>query len=207
MNAFVASVAVAMASLPCAGCFDWHYDTTARGLRFDRVRTEANGVVVGQLQADSIVSGRACRRGWIHLHPNGVPAGFTASSTFSFGRLEIPGGTWVIQNDAGEVTVCAFARDTVVQGQACRGTGGPKGVQASFYPSGALKQFYPVRETRIDGVPCDTGLVRGWVELHENGRLKSGLLRADLQRDGVTIPRGTRIQLDETGRLLPPAGH
>lgn len=207
MNAPAFSVAVAITGLLCGGCFDWRYDTTERGLRFERMRTEQNGAIVGQLRADSIVSGRACRRGWIHLHPNGVPAGFTAASTFTIGRLEIPAGTWVVQNDAGEVTVCAFAHDRDVQGQACRGTGGPKGVQTSFYAGGALKQFYPVRDTRIDGVPCDAGLVRGWVELHENGRLKSGLLSADLRIGGVTLPRGRRIHLDEAGRLLPAAGN
>ncbi len=85
-----------------------------------------------------------------------------------------------------------------VQGHHCRGTGGPKGVQVAFHPGGALKQYFPVRPMRIDGVPCDMGLVRGWIELHEDGRLKSCRLAEDFARDGETFRKGAGCDRTES---------
>lgn len=189
--------------LVAGGCSDWKYDVTHRGLAFSKFKTEPNGLAIGWLNADTVVGHRPCKQGWLHLYPNGVPAGFTAASDFDAGKFRIPADTWVMQNAEGVVRICAFPRDTEVQGHWCRGTGGPKGVQAAFHPDGALKQFFPVRETSIDGVPCDTGLVRGWIELHANGRLKSCRLSRDLVRDGRTLPKGARISLDPDGQILP----
>lgn len=92
----------------------------------------------------------------------------------------------------------------MVQGHVCRGTGGPKGTQTAFYPSGALKQFYPARDTRIDGVPCRTNVFSGWVELHENGRLKSCLLSEEWESKGTRYRRGTRLEVAADGKPLPP---
>jgi hypothetical protein len=193
---------LALASLLTpAGCAEWQRDITLHGVEFQQARTEPGGLVIGRLKTDTRIGGRPCAKGWLHLHPNGVPAGFTAARAIDLPRLQIPAGTWVKQNEAGVVTVCAFPRDLTVQGHDCRGTGGPTGVQAAFYPDGALKQFYPPRATRIDGVPCDRGLLRGSIELHANGRLKSALLSEDLARDGRTYPKGTRVTLDAEGRV------
>lgn len=186
-----------------AGCSDWKYDVTHQGIAFSKFKTEPNGLAIGLLNADTIVGHRPCKQGWLHLHPNGVPAAFTAAAGIDLGKFKIPADTWVLQNADGMVMVCAFPQDTKVQGHWCRGTGGPKGVQAAFYPDGALKQYYPVRETEIDHVPCGTGLVSGWIELHENGRLKSGVLSRDLVREGRNLSKGTRLNLDPAGRILP----
>ncbi len=154
----------------------WQRDVTLHGVMFTKVRTDAAGFHVGHIDTETVVGGRACRAGWLHLHPDGTPAAFTAAHEIVLPRVTIPAGTWVMQNPEGVVTACAFPADTTVQGHLCRGTGGPKGVQAAFYPDGALKHFFPVRPTTLDGVPCGTGLVRGSIELHANGRLKSCLL-------------------------------
>jgi hypothetical protein len=55
--------------------------------------------------------------------------------------------------------------------------------------------------TTINGVPCATGLVRGWIELHENGRLKSCRLADDLVRDSRKLRKGTRITLTPDGKI------
>ena len=185
-----------------AGCSEWQHDVTLHGVTFSKVRTVSDGHLIGQIAADTVVQGRPCAQGWLHLHPNGVPAVFAATQEIAMARFSIPAGTWVFQDSAGVVTICAFPQDTLVQGHLCRGSGGPKGVQASFYPDGALRQFFLARPAVIDGVPCATGLIRGSVELHENGRLKSCMLEEDLVRDGMRLGKRTRITLTMDGRIL-----
>lgn len=186
----------------CTGhAADWQRDVTLHGVIFTKVRTDANGHHIGQIDTETGVGGRACRAGWLHLHPDGTPAAFTAAHDIVLPRVTIPAGSWVMQDAAGIITVCAFPQDTEVQGQLCRGTGGPKGVQTTFYPDGALKQFFPTKPTTIDGVPCGTGLSRGMIELHENGRLKSCLLGEAWVHAGRKLRKGTRITLTPDGQL------
>jgi hypothetical protein len=195
-------LALAAAGLLFAGDgFGWQHDVTLQGIAFAKVKTEANGLLIGRIAADTVVHDRPCQRGWLHLHPNGVPSAFTAAREITLARVTIPVGTWVRQNPDGVVTICAFPQDTEVQGHWCRGSGGSKGVQVAFYPDGALKQFFPPRPTTIDGVPCATGLVHGSIELHGNGRLKSCRLADDLVRDGRKLRKGTRIQLTPDGQI------
>ena len=192
------------ASLPLfGGWVSWEHDATIKGIAFEKSRVDSNGLIIGKLRTNTVIAERPCAKGWLHLHSNGVPAGFTASEDIRVARFTAPAGTWVIQDAAGVVRICAFPKNTRVQGHDCRGTGGSKGVQAAFYPDGSLKEFYLVRPTRIDGVPCDTGLVRGRLELHQNGRLKSCRLSADFTHDGVTFRKGARIDFDSEGHVTP----
>lgn len=204
MNTYQALLLGATSLLLTAGlAADSPRDVTLHGVIFTKVRTGADGVHVGHIDTETVIGGRACRAGSLHLHPDGTPAAFTAAQEIPLARVKIPAGTWVSQNPDGVVTTCAFPEDTLVQGHLCRGTGGPKGVQVAFYPDGALRQFFLARPATIDGVPCGTGLVRGAVELHENGRLKSCRLGQNLERDGRKLRKGTRITLAPDGRILP----
>lgn len=182
---------------------DWQRDVTRHGVIFTKVRTTADGLHIGHIDTETVIGGRACRPGWLHLHPDGTPAAFTAAHNIVLPRFTIPAGTWVQQDPSGIITVCSFPRDIIVQGHLCRGTGGAKGVQTAFFPSGALKQFFPARPTIIDEVPCGPGLTRGWVELHENGRLKSCLLGENWSNRGRQLRKGTRITLTPEGELRP----
>lgn len=188
-----------------AGCFfNWSCDTTAYGVPFERVRMADNGLAIGMLKEDTVIAGRPCKRGWVHLLPTGVPQSFTASREMDGGRFKIPAGTWVTQNAEGVVVLCAFPSDTEVQGCLCRGSGGPEGTQTAFYPSGALKQFFLRHDTQVQGIPCKAGLFSQTIHLHENGQLASCVLSAALVRDGYTYDQGTEVHFDAGGRLVFP---
>jgi hypothetical protein len=191
------------AALLLASCSEWKYDVTVQGVAFSRVKIEDYGLVIGELKEDTRIGGRPCKRGWVHLRPNGVPVGFTAAQAIDLGRFTIPADTWVFQNDDGVVTVCAFPRDTEVQGHMCQGSGGPTGVQAAFYPGGSLKEYFLRHDTRIQGIPCKGGLFNQSIKLHENGRLKECVLSEELVRDGHTYPTNTLLHFDSAGQIIP----
>lgn len=189
------------ACLALAGCYAWERNVTTNGSTFSQLKIQEDGFKIGLLTHATVIGDRPCKPGWVHFHPNGVLAAFTASQPIPFGLLTIRADTWIRQDPRGLISLCAFPRAVEVQGHWCRGTGGPKGVSTAFYPGGALQQFFPLRDVGIDGVNCRAGLVHGWVELHDNGRLKSCLLAEDLEREGQRHRRGTRVELDVTGRI------
>ncbi|HVT89442.1 MAG TPA: hypothetical protein VHD56_11360 [Tepidisphaeraceae bacterium] len=182
-----------------AGCFDWKHDVNLHGVNFQTARVAENGKVIGTIATDTVINGHPCRAGWLHLHANGAVAAFTASQDVALPRFTIPAGTWVIQDANSNVTVCAFPRNVEIQGKLCRGTGGPEGMQVSFYASGALKQFFAPEPVRIDGIPCQRG-GKG-IHLHENGKLRSATLSEDATIDGKLFHAGDEIRLSEAGRL------
>ena len=172
-------------------------------MSFQKAKVDQRGFVIGFLPGDTTIAGRPCKQGWVHLHPNGVPAGFTASKDIVLDRFPIPPQTWVFQNEGGIVTVCSFPRDMDIQGHICRGgIGGSEGVQTAFYPNGALKQFFAPHPVRIDGVPCGASAFQPGIELHENGRLKSATLSEDFERDGRIHHKGERLRMTSEGRVL-----
>lgn len=202
-NGRLFALVLCIAALLIAGCSDWQYNVTVMGVAFRKVRMDKSGLVIGVLKEDTFIGGRPCQRGWVHLYSNGVPSAFTAAKPIDLARFTIPAESWVLQNLDGIVTVCAFPRDTQVQGHLCRGSGGPTGVQAAFYASGALKQYFLRSDTTIQGIPCKAGVFNQSIELHENGRLGACVLSESLTRDGRTYEKGLRIQLDPEGRIVP----
>jgi len=184
------------------GCFGWSYDTTYAGVAFRRVRVE-RGLAIGVIREDTVIAGRPCKAGWVHLRSSGIPAGFTASRDIALARFTIPADTWVFQDAGGAVTVCAFPRDTEVQGHLCKGGwGGSEGVQAAFYPDGALKQYFLTADTVIDGLPCKAGAFNESVELYANGRVKACALSRAFSIGGRTFPKGARLRLSPEGRVV-----
>lgn len=153
------------------------------------------GRSIMRLSEDVDVRGRPCKRGWLKLHPNGVPSSFTAACELEFGKLKVPADTWVMQDENGLVVACALPRDMEIQGVLCRGTGGAKGVQLEVYPSGALKRAFLAKDAVIQGVPCASGVVSGIVEFYEDGRLKSCKLNDAYSYGGVDYKKGARLEL------------
>ncbi|HVU32794.1 MAG TPA: hypothetical protein VHE61_05130 [Opitutaceae bacterium] len=200
----VLSAIGALGGLTCtAHCQTWDYNVTISGVPFSRARTTAAGVVIGYIDRDLTIGGRPCRKGWIHLFSSGAPAGFTNSKAIAFERFVIPAGSWVVQDRNGAVTICAFPHNIEIQGHVCRGgIGGSEGVQTAFYPSGALKQYFPANDVVVDGIPCRASVFRTGIELYENGRLRAATLSRACVVDGRQLEEGTRIRLAPDGRLV-----
>lgn len=92
---------VCLAVFPAAGCRSWQHQTTVQGVTFQKVRFERDGLAIGVIERDTVIQGRPCRRGWVQVYSNGVPAAFTSARDISLDRLTIPSGTWVQQNADG----------------------------------------------------------------------------------------------------------
>ncbi len=198
-------VAICAAALAMTtGCSDWKKNVELNGVLFQKVRFGKDGLTIGCISSDQVIAGRPCRQGWVHLYPNGELAGFTASQEIQLTRFRIPAGTWVFQNSAEVVTVCAFPGDVEIQGHLCRGgglLGGSEGVQTAFYADGALKEFFAPKPAHIDGIPCGGSLFQRGIELCEDGHLRGATLSEDPTIDGQVFHRGERIQLTPDGHL------
>jgi hypothetical protein len=187
------------------GCMGWQENVTVQGVAFSRAKVQSDGMVIGELKEDTVIDGRPCKRGWVHLQANGVPVGFTAGQEIDLGRFKIPENTWVIQSDEGVVKVCAFPSDTMVQGQTCSGgglLGGSEGIQTSFYPDGALKEYFLPVDTVIQNVPCKA-TVMAPVELYEDGHLEACTIGSKVVQDGRAYEAGARVRLDDKGQIIP----
>jgi hypothetical protein len=61
---------------------------------------------------------------------------------------------------------------------------------------GTLERALLVEPAELDGYPC-----KGWVMRHDNGRLQSFHLSADLTLQGHLLPADTRVFFDRDGKL------
>ena len=97
--------------------------------------------------------------------------------------------------------MCSFPDDIEIQGMMCIGTGGPKGVQTSFYKNGNLKYFFSREKLEIDTVPCKGGVFY-IIGFYENGLLKTFTLYDNCVINGKEYKKHTNIKLDESGNVV-----
>lgn len=184
----------------CLGHGRWQRDVEIEGIRFKKIRSGESGII-GRLSEDTTIQGYPCKKGWVHFYNNQDLKSFTLERPMKINNIEIPASTWVTLNEKGALILCAFPCDMEIQGHMCRGTGGPKGVQVSFYENGALKIFFSPETVVIQGVPCKGG-VFNYIELHENGDLKACTLSGNTVINGVQYDKGERVRFDEKGRHM-----
>lgn len=122
-------------------------------------------------------------------------------------RHAFPKGTWIRLHQDRGLDGAWLPRDTELQGLPCKGTG-YKGWSVRFHARGALAVCFLSRDATIDGVSCMSGSfareLRGstQVTLYPSGRLKSCRLAAPVTRDGVSLKRGARIHVTESGAVV-----
>lgn len=187
-----------------SGCVrEWDHDVTKRGIHFKKLgQDQKTGNYVGVLAEDTEIEGFPCKQGWAHFDPNMGLRSFASSKPIDNGVSTIPTGTWIRLGSGAYPRTCAFPGDTKIQDFLCRGTGGPKGVQVGFYPSGRLRCFFAPDSVEIDGVPCK-GSVFHIIRLHENARLQECVLSQDTVIDGKSYRRGRKLRFNAQGEVLP----
>jgi hypothetical protein len=171
------------------------------GLPLQKIKLLKSGTITALLKAPTTIKGFPCAPGYIHFAPSGNLRAFTLAEATAVQGNDIPKGTWLQLDEALMLKYCSFPTDTMIQGHLCRGTGGPKGVSTSFYPSGRLKGFYAPTSIDIQGIPCKASLFSP-IYLFENGRLKECTLSRARTVGGKSLPKGARAIFSESGELL-----
>jgi hypothetical protein len=194
-------VTVALTS-SCSGQYTkWEKNITINNIEFKKIRYGLNEsdttVIIGFLKQSTFIDGYRCKANWIHLNKNRKPVLFQLDEETVINNIAFQKDSWIIKD--GENLACVFVRDTVIQGYLCRGGGGPKGIQTSFYTDGNLKSFFARGDVRIGKVKCQGGIIHP-VILYENGTLKECTLAEDFMHQGNLYTRGTNIVFDSSGK-------
>lgn len=202
-------IAFVLITIVLSGCHKWLKDQSVDGIKYTKVRfvdenkDDSNGIYsVGYLKEPTQIGGLSYS-GWLHLRNNGSVAGGLLHHESEVNGIKIPFGTWVSFDNDGNLLRCHFPENKRIQGYSCIGTGGAKGVTVTFYPSGKLKYFFSPKNVEIDGILCK-GSVFNIIGLHENGRLMTATAAEDIEYDGISINKGTQLELDENGNLTNP---
>lgn len=179
------------------GCFAWERDVERGGYQFERYRVDASthiGILAETAEADGFV----CQNGqWAHFREDWSLRACVLAEPHVLASFTIPAGVWVQPSE--DRLVVSFEDDTPCQGYVCRGSGGTKGIQTSFYPDGRLRAFFPPEPVRVDGVLCRASLLAN-VQLYRDGGLKECIPALGGEIAGQTYPPGRPLRLDETGR-------
>ncbi len=185
----------------CSGCKDWEYDVERNGIHFEKITRSESGTLIGYMTEDHEIDGFPCERGWIHFKESFKLQSFQLSREFRYKNSLLPAHTWIHMPYRGETGyILSLPFDYHIPGHLCSGSGGYKGIQTGFYDSGRLRSFYTPFDITVDGVPCEASILAN-INLHENGRLKGCKLAEDYSIGGVTLKKGSKIELDESGKI------
>lgn len=188
-----------------AGYTRWLRNVDTHNISFVKLRyclEQADTLsIIGFLRTDTRIEGFPCRAGWIHFTRNWRPKLFCLAENYTFHDVAFERGTWILLYRLQNRFTVVIPKDTTIGGYLCKGGGGVKGIQTSFYNSGKLCEFFPAGTVTVDGIKCKGGVFHP-VRLHENGNLAVGTLAEKTVIDGQTFRKGTVIRLDETGKLI-----
>ncbi|MDP4267686.1 MAG: hypothetical protein Q8880_09675 [Bacteroidota bacterium] len=184
----------------CSGGYtSWEKNKTVRNIEFDKLRYSVKGkdttTIIGYLKHDIEYKQYPCSKGWIHFSKDWKLKLFCLSRDFEINSNCFKKGTWIRYNDKEDL-ICVFPEQTLIQGHLCRGGGGPKGITTSFYPNGRLKSFYPPEDIEINNILCKSSCI-GPVYLKEDGSLLECTLSQDVNFNGVTYSKNTRLNIEK----------
>lgn len=182
-------------------CQDWQKDVTVNGIHFAKLQRDTSDTIIGYTGQSVTIDGFVCEKGWIHFDKNMKLKFCALKESVQYKDNNIPAETWIRLDQDQDIVVCAFPRDTMIQNRLCKGTGGAKGFQTSFYKDGKLKSFFSSEEIVIDRIPCKAGGLTPIV-LHTNGKLKECTVAKECKINNQTISANTAIHLDENGTLI-----
>jgi hypothetical protein len=167
-----------------------------------------------RLDRQVVLDGVTCAptgNAYAEFHPSGRLAECPiAADTTMFGQ-RFPMLTWVGFTAEGLPFSAWLARDALLSGYECHGTG-YKGYSVRFYPDGTLKSCFLATDSPIQGAHCIRGSfwteIRGGtksqVSFHDNGRLARCQASRAFERDRVRFRKWQLVVLDRDGRARPP---
>ncbi len=121
--------------------------------------------------------------------------------------VTLPKGTSVTFNADGSHRVVFLPHTFTIDGHACRGSA--DNFMTELYANGRLKTCWLPEDAVIQNVPCAAFSVwsdvvmrtASGVRFYENGTLASCRLSKTFAMGGTTLKKGSRIELDQAGRL------
>jgi len=179
-----------------------------KNLPVQNIKETSDGIFGGHLQEATLIDGFPCAAGEIRFYGSGLLKACTlAKDAVIHGNL-IPKGTEVMLNREGNLYSCFFEKDMEIQGYPVHSRFGrtPRNqfeIPTVFYPDGRLRGFIASSDVMIQGIPCKKrvlGFFSGtFIELYENGNLKSCTLSKDAEIGGRSISAGSEVALSEDG--------
>ena len=185
----------------CGIIYHWELNVVRNGIRFDKLRSSRSGTIIGFLSSDTLIQNYYCRRGWIHFYDDWSLKNFFLCKVTDIYGFSIPVDTWMKLDKDGDLVLCAFPHNMEIQGYWCKGTGGPSGVQTSFYKNGQIKYFFSPFDVDIDGIPCCGGVFH-IIGFHENGVLKTARLYKSAEIRGVKYRKGYMVEFNADGKCI-----
>ncbi|MFO1462919.1 MAG: hypothetical protein U1F66_04020 [bacterium] len=149
------------------------------------------------------VEGIPCQSGsWVHFHANGRLARAELGLAHEFAGIRIPQKSAIELDEQGRIRSFSLLEPLVFQGirVATRRYDffGEKSPRVWLDEQGKLEALELDQDQVIQNIPCQKETP---VLFYKDGHLAEANLALDITQDGVTLPKGSRIQLDGSGRL------
>ena len=148
-----------------------------------------------------MVDGFLCQKNRLHFTLQWQPTLLCLARETTIAGRVFPSGTWYLNRPGKVYFTVIFPGNTGVQDYYCRGGGGPRGIQTSFYSTGQLRTFFGWGDVEIKTLKLK-GNVFNYLTLHKNGNLKSGKLSEDARIGNKYLKKGSFIELDSFGNLV-----
>jgi len=181
----------------------WEHDKRVQNIEFVKIRYGLKNndtfAIIGLLKNNTVIKGYHCAADWVHFTKAWELTLFKLEEKTEINSFEFPKDAW-IRPDKDRI-VCSFPNDTTIQGFVCRGSGGSKGTQTSFYPNGKLESFFTKESIKIGEISCKGGIFNNII-LYDNGFLKECTLSDDQTIKGISYKKGTRINFDLNGNII-----
>ena len=183
----------------------WQWNVDINNMNFTKFRYSLNHQdtisIIAYLKTDTEIDGIPYKAGWIHFTKEWEPKLFCLYKNYSLNKVELRSGTWVMLNMDNQSFSVVFPNDTLINGYKCKGGGGVKGVQTTFYNSAKLFEFFPDGDIMIDSIKCKGGVFYP-VKLYENGKLQSCTLNEQRNFDGTIVKQGSLVRIDTLGKIV-----
>lgn len=183
--------------------FQWKHDININGIEFTKVQYQKNGkdtsYIYGQLKQTSIINNYYCAADWIKLSKDFKVLEFCLDKDSELKNLHLKKGTWIFLNTP--YTICVLPNSTIIQEYLCKGGGGKKGIQTSFYKTGELHTFFTPENITINNLLCKGGNLN-YIELYKNGKLKQCTLAKAQSINEKNYKKNTIIRFNKKQEII-----